>query len=68
MTMGFCMVRKTSILTPRILSFSLVFFISVTAQSETRPDSQAYAIPPTPFQALRGRCMVASALFGGKIC
>ena len=33
MTMGFCMVQKTSILTPLKLSFSLVFFPSVTAQS-----------------------------------
>ena len=51
MTMGFCMVRKTSISTPRTLSFSLVFFPSVTAQSETRPDLEAYAIPPTPLEA-----------------
>ena len=38
MTMGFGMVQETVILTPRTLSFSLVFFISVTAQW-TRPDS-----------------------------
>ena len=47
MTMGFCMVPKTSILAPLKLSFSLVFFITVTG-AETRPDLEAYAIPPTP--------------------
>ena len=37
MTMGFGTVQETVILTPRTLSFSLVFFIYVTAQW-TRPD------------------------------
>ena len=40
MTMGFGTVQETVILTPRTLSFSLVFFISVTAQW-TRPDLKA---------------------------
>ena len=42
MTMGFGMVLQTSNSTPLKLSFSLVFFPSVTAQSPG-----AYAIPPT---------------------
>ena len=46
-TMGFGTVQETVILTPRTPSFSLVFFISVTAQW-TRPDFKACAIPPTP--------------------
>ena len=45
MTMGFCMVQKTSILTPLKLSFSLVFFITVT-DAETRPDIERL----TPFR------------------
>ena len=36
-TMGFCTFQKLSILTPLCLSFSLVFFLSVTG-AETRPD------------------------------
>ena len=49
--MGFCTFQKTSILTPLKLSFSLVFFITVTG-AETRPDLEAYAIPPTPCTAV----------------
>ena len=49
MTMGFCTFQKTSILSPLKLSFSLVFFITVTG-AETRPDLEAYAIPPTPLE------------------
>ena len=48
MTMGFCMVQKTSILTPLKLSFSLVFFISVTG-AETRPDSSGLRHSADPY-------------------
>ena len=52
MTMGFCMVPKTSILTPLKLSFSLVFFaLCYGAESGGRGRIlEAYAIPPTPFE------------------
>ena len=48
MTMVFCMVHQTSILTPRILSFSLVFFPSIT-DAETRPDSIGLRHSADPF-------------------
>ena len=63
MTMGFCMVRKTSISTPRTLSFSLVFFISVTAQSETRPDSIGLRHSADPFTFREQRFQSFSARF-----
>ena len=53
MTMGFCMVQKTSILTPLKLSFSLVFFITVT-DAETRPDSRGLRHSADPFGSSTG--------------
>ena len=47
-TMGFCTFQKSSILTPLYLSFSLVFFPSVTG-AETRPDSRGLRHSADPF-------------------
>ena len=51
MTMGFCMVRKTSILTPLKLSFSLVFFdLCYGAVSRRGRILEAHASPPTHYR------------------
>ena len=49
MTMGFCMVRATVFLSPLKLSFSLVFFITVTDAGRGLI-LESYAIPPTPLE------------------
>ena len=49
MTIGFCTFQKTSILTPLKLSFSLVFFITVTG-AETRPDSRGLRRSADPLE------------------
>ena len=45
--------RDPSILPPYSVSFSFVFFLTVTG-AETRPDSSGFALPPTPIDALNG--------------
>ena len=52
MTMGFCMVQKRSILTPLKLSFSLVFFTTVT-DAEMRPDSRGLRHSADPLSSNR---------------